>query len=97
MFTIQMMTYLQMLTPKALTGKVISCVLCLCMCSSPVGQFIYGIIFEHIGSSIYLPFYGAALIMFCISFFTRKVFYEIAQPRELKRNDREEKKYLRSN
>lgn len=30
-------------------GKVISCIICICMCSNPIGQFIYGIIFEHIG------------------------------------------------
>lgn len=49
LFQIQMMSYVQILTPDDLIGKVISCIICICMCSNPIGQFIYGIIFEHIG------------------------------------------------
>jgi MFS family permease len=77
LFQIQLMTYLQILTPKELTGKVISCVICVCMCTNPLGQFIYGIVFEKIGSSTYLPFYVAALIVIGISVFTRRIFYGI--------------------
>ena len=75
LFQIQIMTYLQILTPKKLTGKVISCVMCVCMCTNPLGQFIYGIVFENIGSITYLPFYVATLIMIIISIFTRPIFY----------------------
>jgi hypothetical protein len=71
---IQIMSYIGVLTPKGLIGKVISCVICLCMCTNPLGQFIYGIVFEHIGSSAYLPFYVAALLMLGISVFTRRIF-----------------------
>ncbi|MPN43218.1 hypothetical protein SDC9_190777 [bioreactor metagenome] len=71
------MTCLQMLTPRELTGKVVSCVLCVCMCTNPVGQFIYGIVFEHIGNSAYLPFYAAALIMLGVTLFTHRIFDEI--------------------
>jgi len=77
LFQIQLMTFLQLLTPAALTGKVISCFICICMCAIPAGQFMYGIIFEHIGNHTYLPFYIAPLILAGISFFTRPFFYEI--------------------
>ena len=77
LFQIQMMTYLQLLTPKDLIGKIISCFMCVVMCTIPLGQFIYGIIFEHIGSSIYIPFYAAGFIMIGISLLTRRVFYGI--------------------
>jgi MFS family permease len=77
LFQIQIMTNLQILTPRDLTGKVISCVICICMCTNPLGQFIYGVVFEKIGSSTYLPFYMAALIMTGIGIFTRRVFYGI--------------------
>lgn len=75
LFQIQMMTYLQLLTPKDLIGKIISCFMCVAMCTIPLGQFIYGIVFEHIGSSIYIPFYMAGFIMIGISVLTRRVFY----------------------
>ena len=73
-FQIQVMTYLQILTPENLIGKVVACFICICMCTNPLGQFIYGIVFEKIGSSVYLPFYAAALIMIGITFFTRRLF-----------------------
>jgi len=73
-FQIQMMTYLQHLTPKNLIGKVISCFMCVVMCTMPLGQFIYGFVFEHIGSAIYLPFYLAGFVMIGISILTRRIF-----------------------
>lgn len=78
-FQIQIMSYIQILTPKDLIGKVISCVICICMCTLPLGQFVYGFIFEQIESILiaYLPFYISALIMIGISIFTRRVFYEM--------------------
>ncbi len=72
---IQVMTFVQVLTPENMIGKVISCVICLCMCMNPVGQFIYGMVFERISSRLYLPFYVAALLMLGVIIFTRSVFY----------------------
>jgi MFS family permease len=76
LFQIQIMTYIGILTPKDLIGKVISCVICVCMCTNPVGQFIYGIVFENIGGA-HIAFYTAAVIMIFIAVFTRRVFYGI--------------------
>jgi MFS family permease len=74
LFQIQVMTYIGILTPKDLIGKVISCVICVCMCTNPIGQFIYGLVFENIGSYAYIPFYAAAAVMIGIAVFTRRVF-----------------------
>ncbi len=74
LFTVQLMTCLQLLTPRELTGKVLSCVLCVCMCTNPIGQFVYGLVFEHIGGSVFLPFYTAALIMLGIVLLTHRIF-----------------------
>lgn len=73
-FQIQILSYVQILTPTELTGKVLSFVICICMCTLPVGQFIYGLIFEVIGNYTYLPFYAAAFIIIGISVFTRRIF-----------------------
>ena len=77
LFQIQLMSYFQIVTPRHLIGKIISCVVCICMCTNPVGQFIYGIVFEHIGNNVYLPFYIAALVVIGISILTRQIFYKI--------------------
>lgn len=79
LFSIQVLTCLQILTPVDFTGKVLSCVLCISMCTNPLGQFIYGIVFEHIGRLTYVPFYAAGLIMLVISVCTRRVFSGIDQ------------------
>jgi predicted MFS family arabinose efflux permease len=73
-FQIQMMTYIGILTPKEFIGKVISCVICVCMCTNPLGQLLYGFVFEHIGGGAYLPFYAAALLTLGIAVRTRRVF-----------------------
>ncbi|MCR4432142.1 MAG: MFS transporter [Tepidanaerobacteraceae bacterium] len=75
LFQIQMTAYMQMLTPKDLIGKVISCYMCIVMGTIPLGQLVFGFVFEHIESSAYLPFYIVALIMIAISIFTRRIFY----------------------
>lgn len=61
-----------LLTPKDL----VSCFVCVSMCTTPLGQFIYEIIFDKIGSEIYLLFYLASFIMLLISIFTRHIFYK---------------------
>ncbi|MDR3314216.1 MAG: MFS transporter [Oscillospiraceae bacterium] len=71
---IQIMSSIQIQTPPALTGKVIACVICICMCTNPLGQFIYGFVFAHIGRFAYLPFYAATLLMLTITIATRSVF-----------------------
>ncbi|MDR3084977.1 MAG: MFS transporter [Christensenellaceae bacterium] len=73
-FQIQMLTVLQLLTPRELIGKVISVFICLVMCTNPLGQFLYGFVFERIGSAAYLAFYAAALSMIAVAALTRRVF-----------------------
>ena len=46
MFTVQMMSFMQMETPQNLIGKVIAVVLTVSMCAQPVGNAIYGVLFE---------------------------------------------------
>jgi MFS family permease len=74
-FQIQMMTHIQRLTPTDLIGKVISCVLCVCLCTNPIGQFVYGFAFENIRHNTYIPFYAAAILMMGVSIFTRRMFH----------------------
>ena len=77
LFQIQIMSYVQILTTNDMIGKVISCVICVCMCANPVGGFIYGIVFEKIGDRVYLPFYAAAVIVTGIGVLTRGIFREV--------------------
>lgn len=79
LFSIQMMSYLQILTPQNLVGKVISCAICIGMCASPVGQAIYGILFDLLKEIPCLPFYFAAILVILICISSRTTFQKINQ------------------
>lgn len=46
MFTVQMMSFVQAETPQHLIGKVIAVILTVSMCAQPLGNAMYGILFE---------------------------------------------------
>lgn len=46
MFTVQMMSFMQRETPQNMIGKVIAVVLTVSMCTQPVGNALYGVLFE---------------------------------------------------
>ncbi|MCI8869903.1 MAG: MFS transporter [Lawsonibacter sp.] len=48
LFQVVMLAFVQGRTPDHLVGKVISCVMALSMCASPLGQALYGTLFEHL-------------------------------------------------
>lgn len=76
---IQMMSYIQMMTPVEMIGKVTSAVICVCMCSVPIGQLLFGIAFEHIENSVYILFYLAAVIVIVISILTRSLYSSVSR------------------
>lgn len=45
-FTVQMMTFFQTVTPPHLLGKVIAVIMTMSMCAQPVGNAMYGVLFE---------------------------------------------------
>lgn len=96
LFQLLLMTCLQILTPLDITGKVISCVMCVCMCTNPLGQFMYGVVFNLAGKRAYLPFYGATLVMLGIAVGTRRIFHETGEGDEGKER-REKTEKLRFN
>lgn len=74
LFSILMMGCLQILTPPDIMGKVISCVMCLCMCATPIGQALYGILFDRFQDAMQWLFVGSFLIMTGIALFSIKTF-----------------------
>jgi hypothetical protein len=49
------------------------------MCASPLGQLIYGLVFDSIGSRVFIPFYIAFVVMLVIIFLTRQVFRQLTK------------------
>ena len=55
-FTVQMMSYVQIVTPRNLTGKVIALVLMVSTCSQPLGNAMYGILLNCVGEQKHLSY-----------------------------------------
>lgn len=73
-FTITMMSFIQRETPGHLIGKVISYILAIPQCTLPVGQAMYGFLFDvgmgHIDSIVY----GTAFFSVLVAFYSRRIF-----------------------
>lgn len=73
-FTIKAMTFLQIVTPNHLIGKLISLVMCLSMCSQPLGQLIYGFLFQNFMTDSYFVIFIGALMSLIIGLLSKRVF-----------------------
>lgn len=74
MFSITMMSFVQRETPNHLIGKVISYILVLTQCTLPIGQILYGIIFENFMESISVIIFVTALCSCAVALYSKKVF-----------------------
>lgn len=73
-FSVQMMAAVQLETPPQLVGKVIALMIALSMCAQPLGQAIYGALFEQFpagGGAILL---AAAILSAGLSLLSRRIF-----------------------
>jgi len=73
-FTITMMTFIQRETPDHLIGKVISYILAIPQCTLPVGQAMYGFIFDIGMGHIDIIVYGTAFFSILVAFYSRRIF-----------------------
>lgn len=74
LFSIRMITYMQKVTPTALTGKVMALITCLVMCANPLGQAVYGSLFEHFAGREYVIYFGAFFICIGLCYYAQRIF-----------------------
>lgn len=74
LFTVQMLAFVQKETPQALIGKVIACLLALNLCAQPIGQALYGVLFERFAAAPWAIVIGTALISCIVALLSKKVF-----------------------
>ena len=77
-FTVQMMSFVQAETPQHLIGKVIAVILAVSMCAQPVGNALYGILFEACKGYEFgvVLFAGTASMIIAVK--TRNIFKHIS-------------------
>ena len=78
LFMVQIYTLVQVQTPPQLVGKVMAALISIAMCGQPVGQALYGLLFDLFAPYPYLVLLGAAGAALCISLCSRRVFGRLA-------------------
>lgn len=74
MFSIQMLAAVQVETPPELIGKVIALLMSLSMCAQPLGQAIYGVIFDQFPQFTGIIVLVVAMISIVISLSSKRTF-----------------------
>ena len=63
MFSIFALSAIQERTPSHLTGKVMSCVFTVSMCAQPLGQIVYGYLFDTFSENVSLVLLPTGIII----------------------------------
>ena len=76
MFSIQMLAIVQTETPENMVGKVVASIMVFVMCVQPVGQLVYGVLFEkcHNASMIMLV---AGAVSLAIAAYSRRILCDL--------------------
>lgn len=77
-FTVQMMAFIQAETPQNLIGKVIAVILTVSMCSQPLGNALYGVLFEICKDLEYIVVFFAGVVSLMIAIGTRNIFKKLS-------------------
>ena len=73
-FTVQMLSFIQTETPQNLIGKVIAVILTVSMCAQPLGNALYGILFEICKGFEYAVVLFSGIVSLIIAISTRNIF-----------------------
>lgn len=84
-FTVQMMSFVQSRTPGNLIGKVIAVMLTVSMCAQPLGNAMYGVLFEICGGYEFAVVLFSGAVSLVIAVGARSVFRRFAS-QELSEN-----------
>lgn len=77
-FTVQMMSFVQAETPQNLIGKVIAVILTVSMCAQPLGNTLYGVLFEFCKGFEFAVVLFAGVVSLMLAVCTRNVFQKLS-------------------
>ena len=75
-FSIYVLSVIQQRTPNELLGKIMAYVMTISLCMQPLGQMVYGILFETFTEHIMWIMLGSAVSIVLISVLGRRTFVE---------------------
>ncbi|MGR3778382.1 MFS transporter [Bacillus paramycoides] len=71
--SIYVITVVQKKTPNENLGKVMAIITAVSQCMAPIGQIVYGYMFEGFSLKIYLPILCISFILIILAFVTKKI------------------------
>ena len=77
LFMVQIYTLVQTQTPPQLVGKIIAALICIAMCGQPIGQAIYGVLFDIFAMHAWVVLIGASVAALLISIYSKRVFCKL--------------------
>lgn len=80
-FSTYAISVIQQRTPEHLMGKVMSCVFTLSLCAQPVGQIVYGALFDHFSDRTYWVLIPSGLLV-CVAGLASAGFFVRWEKRE---------------
>lgn len=79
MFSVAMLTVVQQQTPTQLLGKIMAAIMAVSGCSHPVGQAVYGLLFDIFADRPYAVMICSAVLAFAVSVYSRKIFIKLSE------------------
>lgn len=76
-YTIMVMSFIQVTTPPEMTGKVLSWIFSISTCALPAGQIIYGFLFDRFAGQVWVIILAAAVIASFIGWQNQKIAAEL--------------------
>lgn len=71
---VQIYTLVQTQTPPQLVGKIMAALISIAMIGQPIGQSIYGVLFDLFAAHTWVVLIGAAMAAFLISLYSKEIF-----------------------
>ncbi len=72
--SIYVMTLVQKETPNEQLGKVMAIMMAVSQCMAPLGQMVYGLLFEFFQANIYIPVFIISVCVLLLAFVTRRIW-----------------------
>ena len=77
LFTIQLMTFTQQISPPELLGKMIALIMTATVLSQPLGQWVYGILFERLIENPWIIILTVSFLTVLLALWSRRYFKSI--------------------
>ena len=77
MFVVQIYTLVQTQTPPQLVGKIMATLVAVAMCGQPIGQMVYGILFDVFIQETWVVMFVASIASIMISLYSKRIFKKL--------------------